>query len=358
MDLNLISPINFLGYGYTGMNILKALRQQGHKISLFPIGPIQAESSDAAFINQALENARSYNPKAPSLRLWHAHDMTYHVGKGLHCGWPIFELTQFKQEELYQLACMDKLIVCSKWAKSVVENHSLPTPFVVPLGVDINIFRFDEETYHRPKTTTFFNCGKWELRKGHDVLVQAFNKAFGEDDDVKLIMNCYNPFLSEADNQGWAFTYLNSKLGREGKIIVNNRRLDSQYELARQMEHVDCGVFPSRAEGWNLEPLELMAMGKHVILTNYSAHTAYANKENSLLIDLPGLESAVDKIWFFGEGKWGYFNEESMKQLINYMRDIHWRKQDNQLSYNKAGIMTASRFTWSNTASKLVEALC
>ena len=47
----------------------------------------------------------------------------------------------------------------------------------------------------------------------------------------------------------------------------------------------DCGLFPARAEGWNLELLEMMACGKQVIATNYSAHTEFCTKENSILIE-------------------------------------------------------------------------
>jgi hypothetical protein len=39
----------------------------------------------------------------------------------------------------------------------------------------------------------FLNVGKWEYRKGHDVLLEAFNKAFEPTDNVRLVMNCHNP---------------------------------------------------------------------------------------------------------------------------------------------------------------------
>ena len=66
------------------------------------------------------------------------------------------------------------------------------------------------------------------------------------------------------------------------------------------MSKVDVGIFPSRAEGWNLEILELMSCGKHIITTNYSAHTEFCNKENALLVDIDELETAYDGKWFLG----------------------------------------------------------
>ena len=52
------------------------------------------------------------------------------------------------------------------------------------------------------------------------------------------------------------------------------------------MSQVDCGVFPSRAEGRNLELLEMMSAGKHVITTDYSAHTEFCTKDNAGLVPI------------------------------------------------------------------------
>ena len=86
---------------------------------------------------------------------------------------------------------------------------------VVPLGVDTNIFK--PHTTARD-TTVFFNCGKWEVRKGHDILVNCFNEAFCEEDDVELWMMCENPFLGE-QNSHWINLYKNSPLGHKIRII-------------------------------------------------------------------------------------------------------------------------------------------
>lgn len=353
-EINFIAPINFLGYGYTGLNILKALGKLGYHTSLFPLGNIEADPSDIPYIKQALVNSKRYSKCAPSIRLCHAHDLTLHVGNGPHYGWPIFELTRFTEEEKHQLKAMDGIIVCSEWAKDIVLANVSQYAQVIPLGVDTTIFNEHVNTQHNSTTTVFFNCGKWEIRKGHDILVTAFNRAFKEEDDVKLVMNCYNPFLDQVANREWELKYTRSKLGKEGKVVVNNRRLNSQYELARLIGTVDCGVFPSKAEGWNLEVLEMMAMGKHVILTNYSAHTEFASSHNSYLIDILQTEPACDNIWFNKQGEWAYFGRDQLDQLIEYMRQVHKLKQNGLLETNSEGISTSIRFTWEATAKQLI----
>ena len=77
-------------------------------------------------------------------------------------------------------------------------------------------------------------------------------------------------------------------------------RLNTHEDVAVIMSQADVGVFPSRAEGWNLEALEMLSMGKHLIITDYSAHTEFCNKDNSRLIQIDEMEDAHDGIWFHG----------------------------------------------------------
>ena len=197
------------------------------------------------------------------------------------------------------------------------------------------------------ETTSFFNAGKWEVRKGHDVLVEAFNAAFGQNDNVSLTLMPHNPFLTENETREWVNLYKNSKLGNKITILPAAK---THTQVARVMQYMDCGVFPSRAEGWNLEALEMMACGKHIIITDYSGHTEFCNGINSLLIKIDSLEDAYDGKWFHGDGQWASFEENQMKELINNMRFIHEEKQAGRLDvFNKAGIQTAQQFTWENT---------
>merc|ERR1712167_234812 len=88
---------------------------------------------------------------------------------------------------------------------------------VAPLGVDPSIFKCaDKEPNDK---TIFLNVGKWEIRKGHDILCDAFNEAFKEDDNVELWMMNHNPFLDEAQEAEWHNLYLQSGLGSKIKIL-------------------------------------------------------------------------------------------------------------------------------------------
>lgn len=353
--MNIITPINQLGYGITGLNIVKALAQKTN-VALWVIGQPQVTcSEDARIVSACIKNAHKFNPLDTCLRIWHQHDMAQFAGRGQHIGFPIFELDEFNEIEKHQLGTLENIFVCSQWAKDVILNNisiSESNVHVIPLGVDRDIFRY-EPSENENETTVFFTCGKWEIRKGHDVLVEIFNEAFSANDNVELWMLCNNPFLSPQEEDLWHKLYLNSKLGSKIKLVS---RLDTQEQVYNIMKDTDCGLFFSRAEGWNLELLEMMSCGKSVIATNCTAHTEFCNQDNSYLINISEYEMAYDGQWFHGNcGKWATIGREQKDQAIEYMRLIHKLKQSGSLSDNLMGIHTAKQYTWENTSNEIIK---
>ena len=349
MRLNLQAPINQLGYGVAGINTLKALQAQDVEVSLFTIGqPQVTNQADADAVRKGLETAQMFDPQAPCIKIWHQNQMAERIGSGKFIGFPIFELDTFNDLEKHHLNSCDHLFVCSKWAKEICLDQTRfgeHRVHVVPLGVDMNIFksaprRVDDKTI-------FFNCGKWEIRKGHDILIQAFNKVVEEYDNVELWMMCSNPFNSQEENNRWHQLYNHPKV----KLIP---RAETQREVYNIMSQVDCGVFPSRGEGWNLELLEMMAVGKYVITTNYSAHTEFCSQENATLIPITDVEPAFDGKWFFGQGNWAKIDDEEINLLTQEMKLFAETCKGRQ---NTAGIETAKTFSWQNTAREIIKCL-
>lgn len=358
MFLNLVAPINQLGYGVVGCNVLRAAVEAGHTVSYFPIGN-PSWDSDLPFVKKCLENAKSFDKDAPSIRIWHQNDLAMFPGGGERVGWPIFELNKFDDIERNHLESVDRLFVCSEWAKGVVEAEGIEVPTnVIPLGVDSNVFYVDEQAkknrqYWTRDKTVFLNVGKWEVRKGHMELLEAFNRAFTPEDNVELWMLNHNPFIG-IENENWKTRYVANPMGQNIKLLP---RVNSQAELRILYNVVDFGVFPAHAEGWNLEPLEMMACGIPSIITNYSGHTEFCNAENSFLIEPNGMEKAHDGMdgrWFHGQGDWCTFE---IDDLADAMRAAHDVKQSGQNSKLEACLETAERFSWKNTIKRIEEVL-
>lgn len=353
MQINLQCPINQLGYGVVGLNMVKALQNLDVDVSLFPIGNVEVTNQeDANAIQKAINRQEHFNPVAPCVKIWHEHALLDHIGKGRYFGFPIFELDDFNPIRMKNLECCDELIVCSPWARDVISSRTGRRSHVVPLGVDRTIFK-DNGLNGKEDKLVFLNVGKWEIRKGHDVILKAFKEAFKEDEKVVLAMMCTNPFpVAKASSDLFESQY------KEDPRVVLIPRAPTQQHLADIMRSADVGVFPSRAEGWNLELLEMMSLGKQVIATNYSGHTAFANKDNCHLIDVQRKTVAFDGVWFNGSyGQWASLGREEIAQLAKSMRDIYSQYSNGSNLFNVEGIKTAEEFSWDFAAKQLIEAV-
>ena len=369
------APINSLGYGRVGYEVAKRLSKLEHlflpqaigyldfalekvnvpycppeELTIYPIGQPEPDLYEELqqYDWRAKEDDSSIN-NGNTLKIWHQHQLHEFVGDGDKYGFPIFELNRFTREEIRSMRHCDKLFVCSHWAKDIVDEHvGLTNTKVVPLGVDRGVFN-ENNNVSRP-ATIFFNCGKWEIRKGHDFLKVAFENAFTAEDNVELWLMCENPFIGNK-NLDWVNYYKNSKLGNKIKFIPRQKTHRDVYNIMRQ---VDCGVFPVKAEGWNLELLELLSCGKNVITTNYSGHTEYIDRNNSKIIEVESLEDAHDGIWFHGQGQWAKLEDKQLEQTVNHMRSIHSLKKNSDLQLNIAGIETAIKFSWDHTVEEIL----
>ena len=218
--INLVAPINTLGYGIASYNILCELVKRDEGVILYTIG--EPDFTDDIVIG-AIKNQQNPSKDLPILKIWHQHDLHTLPEPIKHTkpliGFPIFELDKFSNNEVESIEQCDKIFVCSVWAKDIIVNNTRfnnKDVHVVPLGVDTNIFR--PSTLKGRSKTIFFNCGKWEKRKGHDVILECFNSAFTHSDDVELWMMCDNPFIGSR-NEEWKKLYKTSKLGYKVKVI-------------------------------------------------------------------------------------------------------------------------------------------
>jgi len=358
-QINLHSPINTTSYGYVSSYLLRELKRIG--VDIYHLG-ISNSMPDDMFEVDLFKNTVGFDPKSPSIKIWHQHDLASIFSGGVsdyydrnrHVGFPIFELETFSEIEKISLAHPDDLFVCSQWAKEVIinniPNRNKYNVEVVPLGYDPEIFKPAPMPIG---TTRFANFGKFEVRKGHDVLPQIFNKAFTKDDDVELIMMPHNFFLDQNETNRWVKSFINTPLG--GKIKFVNR-VSSHKMVYNIMKDIHCGIFPARAEGWNLEALELLACGKYLIITNCTGHTEFCNSENSMLVDMVSpKESAYDGKFFNGAHQWNSIRKDEEEQMIEYMRKIHKLNKDNDLEQNTKAIDSVKKFTWNNSALKIKE---
>jgi len=350
--LNLSVPINSLGYGVVGYNLWKELNKICD-VTLWPVPDSRNVQPPCQIDDEIIQQLRidigkqdDYDYNVPNLKVWHENHLAEHVGRGTYYALSFFEVSKFNKRRITHLHSVDEVIVTSKWANDIILKETAfekERVHTVTCGVDRNIFNESLSVPNQDKCI-FFNCGKWEVRKGHDILHKAFKEAFQNKENVELWMMTENPFLKPEEKAKWEGLYKDSRI----KLIP---RVQYQEELAKIMGQTFCGVFPSRAEGWNLEVLEMMACGKQVIITGYSAHTAFCDPYNSLLLNVHEEEPMYDGSWFVGDnGVWASIDEVSLK---GHLQTMYRKWKDDPMSVNEAGIETSKKLTWENMAQQV-----
>lgn len=348
--MNIRGPCNtLLGYGAVTFNILKAMVESGVSIAFWPIGQPQITTNDHELVRNTIQNQSDYDDTAPSFLVWHEFNLAERIGRGKHTALTFFEVNELDQRRQHHMKSVDLLFVASNWAKDICEKYGISAT-VLPMGVNRSIF-FEDHTKRLDDKVIFLNIAKIEYRKGHDFLIRAFDAAFSESDNVELWMCWNNPFLSSEETKSWERLYKSAKLGDKVKFVGP---FASDYELASCIQQADCGIFPTRAEGFGLPILQCMSCGLDIITTDYSAQTEFSSEENSYLIHIDKFEPCYDAKWFFGNGTWAELGSDQLEQCVEYMRGIAVRKG---LTLNAAGIQTAKNFSWSNTAKEIKRCL-
>jgi len=351
--INANCPIGKTGYGITSLNILKNINDIDVEVSLFPMGSNMElnNNNEKLLFEKMLKNSEKFDRNAPCLKIWHQNDLASRIGSGHYYSFPFFEVDKLTDKEVHHINSCYTVFTASKWSKKILTDNGITTPIVVaPLGVDMDIFKTPAKIRVDNGNYIFFHIGKWEKRKSQDFLLKAFELAFNINDNVELWLLPHNPFLNKEEESAWLSLVNNNKLKDKIKLFG---RLQTQYDLAEFIFYGDCGVFLSRAEGWNNEILECMALNKPIIATNYSAHTEYLTTKNSFMVEIQETEPANDNKWFFGQGNWAKLDDNQISQTVDYMRMVY----QNNIKSNPSGVETAKEYPWIKTSQIIHQTL-
>lgn len=136
---------------------------------------------------------------------------------------------------------------------------------VVHLGIDTDLFPYKKRKF-KDDGFVFGIMGTLTYRKGADILVSAFHKAFPRKEYPNV--NLYIKTQKTPQGQIAMAPFLGHL--KDDRILVNTNVMTPKQLLNDFFYAIDCFVFPSRGEGYGLPPVEAMSTGLPVIATNWS----------------------------------------------------------------------------------------
>jgi glycosyltransferase involved in cell wall biosynthesis len=212
-----------------------------------------------------------------------------------------------------------------------------------------------------------FSGGKFELRKGQDLVLKAFQILARKYADLVLV-NCWHnlwpasmdlmaasPYIRyERKGDTWEaqmnHLYAINDLDADRIYTVDLVPNGTQRDLYRQ---TDLGVFPNRCEGGtNLVLMEYMACGKPVVAANGSGQRDIVTADNALLLDdLRDVAIKDDHGRVFA--RW---QDPALDELVAQIEYAYHHRDAIRRLGQQAG-QDLKAFTWAHSARQLLAAI-
>ena len=132
------------------------------------------------------------------------------------------------------------------------------------------------------RSFTFLTNFVFTDRKGWDVLLDAWARAFDADEDVCLLLKCVGIHESPEEVRRRIDEHL---AGRVTAPILLDSNFLALAAMPRLYAAADAYVMASRGEGWGRPYMEAMAMGLPTIGSRWSGHLEFMDDSNSWLVD-------------------------------------------------------------------------
>jgi len=219
--------------------------------------------------------------------------------------------------------------------------------FVVPNGYNPEVFYPDRTKKNKLFTFTFVGCNQY--RKGLDILLETWPKAFEKADNVRLIIkdtpNIYgdNNLLDQILKLQYKYDCAKIELDAENR---------SEAEMAELYKQTDVLVHPFRGEGFGMHIQEAMACGALPLISRGGAPEIFVNDNNGLFIEVTtNIVDLTDPLYmaskpgdsFTGMHQYGTINEPNKQDLLNKLRTLyHSHNRDEIIDRVK----NAELFTW------------
>ena len=228
--------------------------------------------------------------------------------------------------------------------------------YVVPVGVDPAVFTPGGPRYEfaNQRDFRFLFVGGFIGRKGIDVLVKAYMKAFTHRDDVCLVLKGFGSDGVYANGMHDQIRALCSGPGLPAVELIEKDL--SQAEMASLYRSCDVLVHPYRGEGFAMPVLEAMASGLPVAVTAGGATDDFCNDGTAWL--LPSRRVTVPEIQGVGPSTLGYWMlEPDADYLAELMKELPSRRTESATRAAAAHGHVLPAYSWDSVARRVVERL-
>jgi len=256
----------------------------------------------------------------------------------------------------------DHIFCGSTFNKRILAYYNLFHTSVLIQGIDHKIFNAEPPRKEDDKFV-IFSGGKFEYRKGQDLVLAAFKTLMNTYKDMHLVTlwetmwpqtistmhhSTHIDFAVPKHAEGWEnfIGYFCEKNGIPPDRITHYPLLP-QNKISELMANTDIGIFPNRCEGGtNLMLMEYMAKQRPVIASYNTGHRDILNKDNAILLH----NQKVRPIKPFPQSDWqAHWCEPNINELVS---NLEWAylHRDELKKYGRVAAESMKQYTWGKTA--------
>jgi glycosyltransferase involved in cell wall biosynthesis len=224
---------------------------------------------------------------------------------------------------------------------------------IVPHGIDPTVFcpSGPARTLATEKRFRFLFVGGVSLRKGTDILLEAYRRAFTAADDVCLVLKDHSGDLFYRENDARR-RIEELRADPTSPEILHVDEFLAEPDLAALYRSCDVAVFPYRAEGFCVPILEAMACGVPAIVPEFGACLDFCSDETSYFVKARRIRAPVSRTFRVAMG----FEEEiaevdfcevPVDRLVEVLRATRAESPQERRVRSVAGAERAhGSFTW------------
>jgi len=224
---------------------------------------------------------------------------------------------------------------------------------VVPNGIDPTRFSAERDVAPYPipsrKGFRFLYLGGVLPRKGIDVLLAAYRRAFRRDDDVTLVLKIFGTRSFYPLPDGGASFAAFAQDPQAPELIVLDDDVSDE-EVVRLYRSCDALAFPYRGEGFGLPMLEALACGLPVIATAGGAADDFLDGDVAYRVpaERRALRGEFRGELLAGEGWW---LEPDLDDLAATLRHVVAHREEAREKGLRGAQRARERWTWDHAAA-------
>jgi glycosyltransferase involved in cell wall biosynthesis/GT2 family glycosyltransferase len=261
-----------------------------------------------------------------------------------------WEFGSLPKSWLPMLRRVDEVWAYSRYVRDCYLEAGVPGErvHVIPLGVDPDVFRLGLEPLILPPGHEFrlLFVGGTIFRKGIDLLLQAFARAFRSGDSVGLVIK---EMGSNSFYRGQTAEKEVRELRERGYAVEYIDRDLSDAEIAGLYSACDCLVHPFRGEGFGLPVIEAMACGLPVIVTGAGPALDYATDETAYVIPARRGEFAESRVGEIETISRPWLFEPDADALVELLQRVAGDRAGARAKGVAASAHIREKFTWART---------